>query len=316
MKGKDTFCIFNSALNGIRVVFLCLTVFCLPPDWARAQEEAPESALFSCISKSIVGGPQTLDSLIARFEGELVTEGLLEDTDGEGYEGLLQRIASGQGIVRPAERYFGPRFRSLQWDSIALARCSGTLDLSGNDPQEATLVRFETLREALLHENRDPAAEALAYLDLLSAKELAFPYYRLFTYELLDRQAFITSSPDLGYTTGPSMDLNTRGANVFRVYLNERNQLIVSDQLVSEEQMLKLVTAHARTFEQSALYIVEMEPDVKYNQFIAIKDQIALAINQLRDYYSRIILGKTLTELTESEQAAVFGKYPIRIALP
>jgi hypothetical protein len=80
--------------------------------------------------------------------------------------------------------------------------------------------------------------------------------------------------------------------------------------------MLELVRDHARTFEQSSLYIIEIEPDVKYSQFVSVKDQIALAISEVRDFYSRSILGKNLTELTTSEQAAVFEKYPIRIVMP
>ena len=316
MKYQSTSRNFKGVLEEMLAGIFLAGAFFIGPA-SRAQGEAPESALFSCISNSVGGGPQALDSLITRFEAELVSEGLLEDTDGEGYEGLLQRIASGQGIVRAPELYFGPRFRSLPRYSIALQRCRGILDASANNPGESTLARFEILREAYLHENLDPAMEALAYLELLSTKDLDLPYYRLFTYELIDRQAFITASPGLGYNTLPSTgQFDTRGANVFRVYLNERNQLIIADQLVSEEQMLKLVTEHARTFEQSSLYIIEMEPDVKYNQFIAVKDQIALAISQVRDNYSRVILGKTLTELTPSEEAAVFGKFPIRIVLP
>ena len=73
---------------------------------------------------------------------------------------------------------------------------------------------------------------------------------------------------------------------------------------------------HALTYEQSALYIIQVETDVKYGNFISLKDQIALAVSQVRDTYARRILGKTLTELTPEEQEAVFDKYPIRIISP
>jgi hypothetical protein len=254
---------------------------------------------------------------MSRFENELISEGLLENTEGEGYQGLLQQIASGQGIVRAPEQYFGPRFRSLGRDSLALLDCRRVLDAAGGNPSDSTLIQFEILRESLLHENLDPALEASAFLDLLNTGDLGLPYYRLFTYELIDRQAFKTNSPDIGYTTyAPLDELDARGANVFRVYMNERDQLIIADQLVSREQMLKLVSRHARTFEQSSLYVIEVEPDVKYSQFILLKDQIALAISEVRDTYSRVILGKTLSELTASEQAAVFEKYPMHIVSP
>ncbi|MDM9630764.1 hypothetical protein [Robiginitalea aurantiaca] len=297
-------------------LFLLISILTIPTT-TSAQAEELETALFRCIAETFEAGPHTLDSLVSRFENELIAEGLLENTAGEAYRGLLQRIASGQSVVRAPEQYFGPRFRTLRRDSIALSNCSSVLDTNTIDPSASTLIQFEILRESLLHENLDPALEASAYLDLLDAADLSLPYYRLFTYQLIDRQAFETSLPDIGNPVNPALaQQNAGGANVFRVYMNERDQLIVADQLVSREQMLNLVAGHARTFEQSSLYIIEVEQDVKYSQFVSLKDQIALAISEVRDTYSRIILGKTLSELTVSEQEAVFEKYPIRIVTP
>jgi hypothetical protein len=317
MKAENTFAILSDFRRKTKLYLFFLLGLLIIPTEATSQAETLETQLYACISETFESGPQTLDSLITRFENELIAEGLLENTDGEAYRGLLQRIASDQGIVRAPEQFFGPRFRSFKKDSIALSNCSKILVINNIKPSDSTLVRFEILRESLLHENLDASLEALAYLDLLSESDLALPYYRLFTYDLIDRQAFGTTPPDTGFTTyAPLAQLDARGANVFRVYLNERDQLIVSDQLVTREQMLELVTGHARTYEQSSLYIIEFEMDVKYSQFVSVKDQIALAISEVRDAYSRAILGKTLSELTASEQAAVYEKYPIRIVIP
>jgi hypothetical protein len=251
------------------------------------------------------------------FESELVSEGLLESGNEPDYRGLLQRIASGQGLVRPVESYFGPRFRNLLRDSLAYTKCYEVLQLSNLEPEDSTLIRFENFREMLLHEPIAPSLEAASYLDILSELELGMPYYQLFTYELIDRQAFETEFAPPPFATLEELGrLNTSGANVLRVYMTEGNQLIISDQLISPEQLLALVSTHARTYEQSALYIVEVETDVKYGNFISLKDRIALAVTQVRDNYARRLLGKTLTELTPEEQEAVFGKYPIRIVSP
>lgn len=273
--------------------------------------------MFSCIQASFPDGGKSLDSLMAQFESELVAEGLLESGNEPDYRGLLQRIASGQDLVRPVDRYFGPRFRNLVRDSLASARCDSLLQLAGVDPEESTLVQFENFRESLLHESISPSMEAASYLDILSEADFRFSYYRLFTYELIDRQAYQTEFAPPSFATLEELGrLNTSGANVFRVYMNETDQLIVSDQLVSPEQMGDLVSRHARTFEQSALYIIQVETDVKYGDFITLKDRIALAVSQVRDNHARRILGKTLTELSREEREAVFGKYPIRIISP
>lgn len=251
------------------------------------------------------------------FENELVSEGLLESSEALDYRGLLQRIASGQGLVRPVERYFGPRFRTLPRDTIAYANCRAFSEVEGLTPQDSTLQRFTEFRESLLHESLNPALEASAYLDILSEGDLRLPYYRYTTYDLIDRVAYETEFAPAPFASLETMgNLNTSGANVFQVYLSEEDQLIVADQLVTPGQMGDLVSRHARTFEQSALYIIEVEADVKYGNFITLKDQIALAITKVRDQYARTLLGKTLTELTPGERQVVYGKYPVRIVTP
>lgn len=283
----------------------------------HGQRPPIEEALFKCIRASFPDEGNSLDSLMVTFESELVSEGLLESGNEPDYRGLLQRIASGQALVRPVESYFGPRFRNLLRDSLAYSTCYEVLQSPALEPEDSTLIRFENFREMLLHEPMPPSLEAASYLDMLSERELGMPYYRLLTYELIDRQAFETEFAPPPFASLEDLGrLNTSGANVLRVYMTEEDQMIVSDQLVSPEQLSTLVSTHARTYEQSALYIVEVETDVKYGNFISLKDRIALAITQVRDNYARRLLGKTLTELTPEEQEAVFGKYPIRIVSP
>ena len=101
-----------------------------------------------------------------------------------------------------------------------------------------------------------------------------------------------------------------------RVYLNERNQFILSDQVVTPENLTGQVLQHARQFGPEAWYIIEPEADVKFSSLQALQDQIALAISQVRDQYSRSVLGKTWTELNEEERDLVSQKFPLRITLP
>ncbi len=302
----------KSLLAGLILVLL--------PLMTRGQDPVVPDAsdgLFRCLRASFPDNGQSLDSLMATFETELIEEGLLEGSDSEDYRGLLQRIASGQALVRPVDRYFGPRFRNLPRDTSAYRKCYESIEKTGTSDGDSPLIQFETFRETLFHEQVSPALEAAAYLDLLTAGDLRHPYYRLFIYELIDRQAYETEFAPPSFATLEQMGrLNTQGANVFRVYMNEEDQMIVSDQLVTPAQMLELVSRHARTYEQSALYTIQVEADVKYGNFIALKDRIALAITEVRDQYARRVLGKTLTELTVEERDAVSAKYPIRIVSP
>ena len=302
---------FQAAKKGLATLALVLA-----PGLAHGQEARVEEGLFQCIRNAFTDSGRSLEGLMAAFEAELMAEGLLEGPDGADYRGLLQRIASGQGVIRPADLYFGPRYRGLERDTAALTRCRESLPYLQR-PADSVLLRFEAFRERLLHEALDPPREAASYLDLLSEVDLDLPYYRLFTYELIDRQAYSTEYTPAPFSSLEALgQLNSSGANVFRVYLNEEDQLIVADQVVSTRQMGDLVTRHARTFEQSALYMLQVEADVKYGSFVGLKDQIALAISQVRDTYARRTLGKTLTELDPQEREAVYEKYPIRIISP
>jgi len=301
-------------LRIIKVLILSICIFAAPG--MHGQEPPVEEILFNCIRAAYPDDGKSLDSLMISFESELISEGLLEG-NGPDYRGMLQRIASGQDLVRPVESYFGPRLRNLVRDSLAYSECYENLLAPLREPEDSTLIQFENFREVLLHEPVSPSLEAATYLDILSEQDLSLPYYRLFTYELIDRKAYETEFAPPPFASLEELGrLDTTGANVFRVYMNEEDQLIISDQLVPPELLTDLVSRHARTFEQSALYIVEVETDVKYGNFITLKDRIALAVTQVRDNYARLLLGKTLTELSAQEREAVFGKYPIRIVSP
>jgi hypothetical protein len=302
----------------LRILRLLIIGICaLIPLGIHGQHTPVEEVLFTCLRASFPGEGKSLDSLMVTFESELVSEGLLDSGNEPDYMGLLQRIASGQALVRPVENYFGPRFRNLLRDSLAYSKCYELLQSRTPEPEDSTLIRFENFREMLLHEQIPPSLEAATYVDILSEDDLGMPYYQLFTYQLIDRQAYETEFAPPPFASLEELGrLNTSGANVLRVYMTEEDQMIISDQLVGPEQLSGLVATHARTYEQSALYIVEVETDVKYGDFINLKDRIALAITQVRDNYARLLLGKTLTELSPEEQEVVFDRFPIRILTP
>ena len=56
--------------------------------------------------------------------------------------------------------------------------------------------------------------------------------------------------------------------------------------------------------------------DVKFSSLQALQDRIALAVSQVRDQYSRTVLGKTWTELNPDERDLVSQKFPLRMTLP
>lgn len=298
-------------------VLISAFLLMLAPFYAYGQGKAIEAELFDCIRSSFPDGGRSLDNLMASFESELISEGLLQSASASDYRGLLQRIASGQDLVRPVEQYFGPRYRSLEQDSSAYKKCIVALEGKRPKAPDSSLFVFEEFREARLRENMEASQEASVYLEMLSESDLSMPYFRLYTYELIDRKSIETEFANPPFSSLEQLgQLSSSGANIFRVYLNEENQHIVLDQLISADQLITLVSSHARTFEQSALYIIEVEPDVKYGSFIGLKDRIALAVSQVRDTYTRRILGKTLTELSAEEREVVFGKYPLRIVTP
>ncbi|MEJ2162403.1 MAG: hypothetical protein P8X60_03555 [Robiginitalea sp.] len=307
-------CIFRSS-GRIKHLFFAI---CLIVSFAGSTQETPiEDELFSCIRFSFSGNSQMLDSLITTFESELIDEGLLESRGAEDYRGLLQRIASEQPILRGMDSYFFTRFRNMAPDSMAILTCLETMDRYAVRFPEDLLGRTLNLRQESMTERIPPSTQAAAFLEILEGVDFEIPLYRFLTYHIIDGQAYETA------ITTPSLDdlrnrglMNVNGANVFRVLMNEANQLISGDQLISFDQLLTLVQMHARRFEDRAVYIVEVEEDVKYTSFITLQDQIALAITQVRDDYARRYLGKTLTELTQEEQEAVFYKFPIQIVSP
>ncbi len=284
----------------------------------KKQQEVPmEDELLNCVRTSFSGSGETLDSLMTLFESELVLEGLMESREANDYRGLLQRIASEQPILKGMDSYFFTQFRNLQPDSAIIQSCVETMERYMAQFPEGRLGQALSLREESIADGIRPSEQASAFLGILDTEDFESPIYRFLTYHIIDGQAYetATTSPTREFIGRPGL-VNEYGANLFRVRMNKQNQVITGDQLITFEELLSRVQMHARRFEDQASYVVEIEDDVKYTSFVILKDQIALAITQVRDNYARRYLGKTLTELTLEEQQVVFDKYPIRIVSP
>ena len=303
-------------LNALKfLVVLCLLAL-FPA--AHGQDPAGESTFFSCIRDTYQPDGAVLDSLMAGYEASLVDLDLLEGSAAADYMGLLQRIASGQRIEAAMPFRFRDRLRALPVDSTAWRACQLALERFRSDNPEALLTRFLDRRDVLVTEGIRADLQASSLLDILGEAAFEHPFYRLQTYYLIDLQAGSAALPDLLPETvsGRAARYASRGANILRLYLNERTQTIAGDQLVSPEQLAELVHRHAREFGREALYVVELELDVKYRQFVYLKDRIARAVNEVRDDYSRRVFGKTLTEASEAEKMLLENRFPIRVVLP
>ena len=282
------------------------------------QETDQAAGFMSCLREAYPDAGTALDSLMYQFESELIGAGLLESRLPEDYRGLLQRLASGQRIEWIDYQGFSDRFRDLTPDSTALRACNAWLERFKATHPEAVLTRFLDRREAMVRESIPADMQAAALLDILRETHLDQAFYRLHTYYLIDLQALTPAgtgldglTPFTGYSVVPQP-----GANILRVYLNKRNQFLISDQLVTPEQLTQQVSRHARRFGPEAWYIIEPEPDVKFGSLQALQDRIALAVSEMRDQYARSVLGKTWTELNPNERALISQKYPLRITLP
>jgi len=299
------------------LLLMLFPVLALPIRLA-GQEVDGATEFMECLKEAYPDAGRALDSLMARFESELIGEGLLESREPEDYRGLLQRLASGQRIEWLDYRGFSDRFRDLTPDSAALRACNASLERFKATHPEAVLTRFMDRREAMVREAIPADMQAAALLDIMRRTHLDQPFYRLHTYYLIDLQALSPEgagldalTPFSGYSVIPQP-----GANILRIYLNERNQFILADQVVTPEHLTGQVLRHARQFGPEAWYIIEPEADVKFSSLQALQDRIALAISQVRDQYSKTVLGKTWTELNPEERSLVSQKFPLRITLP
>lgn len=297
-------------------VLLCLSLHVSIS--VSGQSPLVENQVFECIRQSFVPNGASLDSLMLRYEAQLIEMGLLQSGSAPDYQNLIQRVASGQRIETPMPLQFGTALRELSRDSLAWRDCQFTLERYRTQNPESTVSRFMDRRDVMIVENIGPDVQAAALLDILGPPEFGLPFYRMETYYLLDLLSRAAGQP------GPLPDpvseqaarYDGRGANVFRIYLNEETQTLVEDRLVSPVQLGEMVHRHAREFGPEALYVVDLEMDVKYRQFILLRDQITLAVSEVRDQYARRVFGKTLSEVTEAESLLLEERFPVRVVSP
>ena len=254
------------------------------------------------------------------FEADLSDAGLLSSPDGAGYRALLQQVASGLRLDTWGGPYFSQRAGSSVFgfgNEKTLGSCGEQWARVRSREPDALLTRFLDRRDALLLAETPADLQASAMLDLLDDAALEAPFYRLQTYYLLELQADASAEAVRnlqGLSPGGVLE-PTLGANLMHIYLNERDQLILDDQLITPERLKGRILEHARRFGPQARYRVAPEPDVKFRNVTRLKDQIAVAITEARDQFARQVFGKPLGSLSVRETEWVSTQFPLNIQL-
>ncbi|WP_088341836.1 hypothetical protein [Robiginitalea sediminis] len=282
----------------------------------RAQE-APVS-YYGCLQEVYQRAGANLDSLATRFETDLIQAGVLSDRTGTAYREMLQQIASGIRLETRDIPSFTPPASPEKLSSEARTTCTALSPGITDQEQEDLPSRFLDRRDILRAEEIPASLQAASLLELLDADALEDPFYRVETYFLLEAQSRESEAEAtrLRQPLPPPAGMQTLGANLLRVFLNKRDQLVVADQLLPWERLKPLVYEHARRFGDDARYIIEPEPDVKFSSYTRLKDQIALAITEARLQYAQRVFGKSLSGLSPEETQWVFRRFPMAISLP
>ena len=287
----------------------------------RAQTQVPHNAeAYECLRAGYAAQGVSLDSLMTAFEADLSDAGLLPSPDGAGYRALLQQVASGLRLDSWGGPYFSQRAGRSAYgfgNETALSSCREQWARIRSREPDALLTRFLDRRDALLLAETPADLQASALLDLLDNIALEAPFYRLQTYYLLELQADASAEAVRhlqGLLPGGALE-PTLGANLMHIYLNERDQLILDDQLITPERLKGRILEHARRFGPQARYRVAPEPDVKFRNVTRLKDQIAVAVTEARDQFARQVFGKPLGSLSPEEAAWVNTQYPLEIRL-
>ena len=286
-----------------------------------AQDTPIETEIFDCIRAAYQSGGTSLDSLMLSFEANLVGEGLISDRSGAEYRALLQQIASGQRILRPMERLFSTQVARVGRDSSAFKECLYLQVRFLRRAPESTFSQFASQTLTMRDSTTTAQEESIVLLNLLDEAALEHPLYRLLTYYLIDlavtEESFDNLSLDAIRDGGNNrIDPLSTGQNALRLYYTQENQILIDNVRMDPEYVNQRIERHLRSYGADAVFVVEMDPDLKFREYMAVKDQILLVIDGVRNQYARERFGKTLASLTDAEKALVDKRYPIQVIFP
>jgi hypothetical protein len=302
-----------------RLVLLLLLVY--SSHQLRAQQAAIETEIFDCVRAAYQSGGYSLDSLMLSFEANLVGEGLISDRSGAEYRSLLQQIASGQRILRPMERLFSSQVARIIPDSAAYKECLYLQVRFLRRAPESTFSRFAAQTMTIRDSSMTAREESRILLNVLDEAALEQPLYRLLTYYLIDlaatEESFETPSLDSIRDEGNNrLDPLGTGQNSLRLYYTQENQILIDNVRMDPEYVNRRIERHLRSYGADAVFVVDIDPDLSFRDYMAVKDQILLVIDSVRNQYAQERFGKTLASLTEAEKAMVDRRYPIQVIFP
>lgn len=121
--------------------------------------------------------------------------------------------------------------------------------------------------------------------------------------------------------------------NVFRIFLNENQQIMAEDKIVTIEDIKPLIIKFvdnngaldcdycegdqiAESSDHPTKAVISLSHDAltKYDVFIGVQDEITKAFYELRERYAKIVYNKTPDQLTKEELKIVKKAYPFLVS--
>lgn len=299
----------------MRLILFLLAIICLFIPDLHSQEKRLEVAVYECIRNAYPDQGKALDSLVDQYENELVAQGFLEDRSAESYYNLFQRLASGSRIERDLGLEFVFRMERLPAiDSTASLKCQENLiDYDPGPEGGVKLALFELTLYGPQASEKTRSQLAQVVLDLLETGDFNLPLYRLQTYWILDLQEPV-ELPEVSINSRPNFP--AEGSSTLRLYYTQDGQILIDNVQIDPAWIKKRIERHFRDYRSETVFVVTVDPDLRFREYLRVKDQLLSVINTVRNEYAVATFGKSIANLDEKERQQIDAAFPIQVVFP
>lgn len=263
-----------------------------------------------CAYQSYSDHGLALKQLISNYQTLLIDEKILADGSAKSYRDIFKKFADSNGFDKIPSKYFYVEFQKLEKrNEKKLENCREQILSDSAMYSSSKLKAFDSTILKTSYSN-NPRASIIAkeVLSVLSDKDFELDLYKLYTFMMfsyIDTEAGIAENAQVVKDYDPTNTLN--------ISLTENKEILVNNQIVSVEELKKLVKTYLSNNKSESTILLKSHPDLTYGFYQGIGDVIIQEITALRNELSLEKFNSEYKALNKEQKTQIAQIYPQRI---
>lgn len=296
----------------MKQIFLILTLFLSFSSCGQTEATEIESILLDCLVKSYKEEQINIKQELDELEKYLISSKSLKSQSGQSYFDFYNEIVELKDIPVTLDYDRFENIYKLTPNEFYSVDCLEPLkQLDSSTIVNSKYVQMTMAIQNTAQDEVSASSIAKAITSVLKPSDFDKQYYRDIALLTIAYTANKDSGLDRQLKINNNEDISSYDSIV--VTLTEKNQIILSGNELSQEELKTILSEFIKTNKSNHLIKFHANSGISYDFYLIIQDQLILVYYELRNELAKEKYNLSFNDLTDDQKNEIKRIYPIRL---